>query len=122
MRDPHTRQLGRPRGISGGASRVVPCGDLDIAMVPELDRALRRANEISDVVVLDLRDLEFVDSCGADLLFEADRRMHAAGAQLVVTHVSAEVGWFLSLTGIDRVLEIEAGDAAGMRPVLVPAA
>ena len=56
-------------------------GELDIDAVPELDRALRHAD--APLVVLDLRELEFIDSSGAHLLLAADRRIRRAGRRLV---------------------------------------
>ena len=59
-----------------------------------------------DDVVLDLGDLELIDDSGALLLLEANRTMRAAGARLIITRVTPEVGWFLALIGVDRLLEI----------------
>jgi anti-sigma B factor antagonist len=100
------RQRRCSRARADGAVRLATRGELDIATVPQLDRALRRAQASADSVVLDLDGLEFTDSCGAHLLLEAHRRMRAAGARLVITRLTPEVEWLFDVIGIDRLLEI----------------
>jgi anti-sigma B factor antagonist len=108
-RHPHPR-LPRPfscrRFAAGEAVRVAVRGELDILTVPRLDRALRRAESDADSIVLDLRELEFVDSSGAHLLLASDRRIRDAGGRLVVVRGSEEIEWFFRLGGLDRALEV----------------
>lgn len=85
---------------------VVPTGELDIATVPHLDRSLRVAADTQDDVVLDLRELDFIDSSGGHLLIAADRRIRRSGGRLLVVHPSGEVAWLMRLMGIDRELEL----------------
>lgn len=63
---------------------VVVAGELDIATVPQLDRVLRDAESVAPQIVLDLGGLEFVSSCGAHLLMEADARLRRAGGRLKI--------------------------------------
>jgi anti-sigma B factor antagonist len=87
------------------ASLVAIAGELDIATVPCLDQALRRAEADAALVVLDLRALAFIDSSGAHLLLAADRRIRRAGGRLVVVRGGDQVEWFFALIGIDAELE-----------------
>jgi anti-sigma B factor antagonist len=89
-----------------GCVHVVPQGELDIAAIPLLDHALRAAGETVDDVVLDLRELDFIDSSGAHLLIAADRRFRRSGGRLRVISGSGEVAWLLQLVGVDRELEV----------------
>jgi anti-anti-sigma factor len=60
-----------------------------------------------DLVVIDLRALEFMDSSGVHLLLTADRRLRWTGARLVVVvRFGSDVEWLLALTGADRRLEL----------------
>jgi len=86
--------------------RVTVTGDLDIAVVPQLDAALRRAEVGSTSVVLDLRGLEFMDLSAAHLLLAADRRLRRAGGRLVVVRGTAEIESHLALVGLDHQLEL----------------
>ena len=131
MSDLHTQQRGSSAAgqqlhcscaLTDGGARLTVRGELDIATVPQLDRALRMVHASSDTVVLDLAGLEFIDSSGAHLLLNADRRMRAAGARLVITHVTPEVAWFFALIGVDRLLEIAGEDATSLQPALTAAA
>jgi anti-anti-sigma factor len=82
----------------GGAAVVVPSGELDLATAPALEAALGRAFEsAAGRVVLDLRELEFLDSSGLRTLLTARRRAELAGSQfsLVAGH-----------RGLERTLEI----------------
>lgn len=94
------------RGRAGDASSVILSGELDIAVVPELDRALRRAEAESKTVVVDLRDLEFMDCAAAELLLTTHRRIGRAGGRLTVVPGTAEVAWFLTLLGMERQLDL----------------
>ena len=83
----------------GDATLVVPAGELDLATAPALDSALARAFErgAAPRVVLDLRELEFIDSSGLRTLRTARRRADDASAvfSLVAGH-----------RGLERTLEI----------------
>jgi anti-sigma B factor antagonist len=53
----------------GGAARVRPAGELDMATAPQLEATLREAHERGfRRLVVDLRGLEFMDSTGLTLL------------------------------------------------------
>jgi anti-sigma B factor antagonist len=83
----------------GGGTVVIPTGELDLATAPALDGALSRAFGEADSgrVVLDLRELEFIDSSGLRTLLTARKRADEAGARfsLIAGH-----------RGLERTLEI----------------
>ena len=70
-------------------------GELDSNSAHELEQRLRNLPE-ADVVVIELRGLEFIDSSGLRVLVEAKRRggeaVRLIGARPPVTHVFAESG------------------------------
>jgi anti-anti-sigma factor len=78
----------------------------DIAAVPELDLMLRHAQADARVVVLELRELEFIDSSGAHLLLEGDRRAREADRRLLVGRDAAQIDRLFVLSGVDRQLEL----------------
>lgn len=80
-------------------------GELDIATVSQLDRELRRAQAAAGLVVLDVRELESLDSIGLELMLAAARRARRAGGRFVAV-CAPEVAWYLELIGIDRGLEL----------------
>ena len=83
----------------GDAAVVIPKGELDLATAPALESALGSAFSAggSGSVVLDLRELEFIDSSGLRTLLSARRQAEDAGASfsLVAGH-----------RGLERTLEI----------------
>jgi stage II sporulation protein AA (anti-sigma F factor antagonist) len=97
-----------------GRVHVVPRGELDIATVPQLDRSLRIAAAAENEVILDLRELEFIDCTGGQLLIAASRHIARLGGRLRVIDGTGEVAWLLELAGIDRELDLieapEGGD------------
>ncbi len=97
-----------------GAVRVALAGELDMASVPRVDRVLRRAQHDAELVVLDLRELWFMDCSGAHLVVEADRRARLAGGRLLIVRGPAQVDWFFGLIGLDRRLELVDEPPAGL--------
>jgi anti-anti-sigma factor len=58
-------------------------GEVDLANVEEVSRALRTAIDRADgPVLVDLSQTTYLDSAGIRLLFEAVRRSHGAGTTL----------------------------------------
>jgi anti-sigma B factor antagonist len=105
-------QGSRPRSDAEQAIWVALVGELDIATVPETDRALRRAEASAALVVVDLRALEFIDAGAAMLLLAADRRIKASGGRLIVVRGPAEIDCVFELIGLDRQLELVDWPAA----------
>ena len=69
----------------GERMRVRPIGELDIATVPEVDRQLRRLSEDGHVhLVLDLRDVSFMDSSGLRLILAWRERAAGDGGDFSI--------------------------------------
>jgi anti-anti-sigma factor len=87
-----------------GRVRLRLDGELDLVTAPWLRRRLDKVEaERPAVLVLDLRDLTFMDSSGLRELFAAQRRARAENRRVVLVKGSAP---------IDRVLEMVRADAA----------
>jgi anti-anti-sigma factor len=82
-------------------------GELDLASAEELEAGLKQleAGE-PDVLVLDLRELEFMDSTGLRTVIAADSRARERGARLVVVRAPEEVDRVFRLTRMDQHLEL----------------
>ena len=63
---------------------VSAIGEHDIASAPELERVLDEAQTQAGLVVLDLHELEFIDTTGVHVVVEASRYARIAGHRLVV--------------------------------------
>jgi anti-sigma B factor antagonist len=88
------------------AAWVHVAGDLSVETVPQLDRTLREPQVQARLVVIDLRDLEFMDSSGAHMLVSHAVRARTAGRRLVLLRGPANVDRMLTLAGCSGDLEI----------------
>jgi len=85
-------------------------GELDIAGVPGLRSALLDLTgppATTKRVVLDLADLDFVDSTGLGVILAAATKLRDQGSELTVRNVRPRPRRVLDLTGAARVLTIE---------------
>jgi anti-sigma B factor antagonist len=58
-------------------------------------------------LIVDFADVRMIDSAGIGVLLSAQRRVHAAGGELVVANPSDHVRKVFALTGVDRSLKID---------------
>ena len=77
-----------------------PSGELDLAVVPELRARLAVAHRPGAHLVLDLRDVTFMDSSALSVVLAADRQLMATGGGLRLAHASAEVQRVLRICGL----------------------
>jgi anti-sigma B factor antagonist len=76
-------------------------GELDLASSPALEEELERvAQSDVQVVVVDLRNLEFMDSTGLSVLVRAHQRAEENGRRLGLVNGSQQVQRLLTLTGV----------------------
>lgn len=81
-------------------------GELDVATAPQLKQVLGHAEDRARRVVLDLRELTFMDTSGMHVVVAARVRATSAGRQLVVVRGPSQVDRLLALTGARDRLEI----------------
>jgi anti-sigma B factor antagonist len=76
-------------------------GELDLASSPALEEELERvAQSDAQLVVVDLRSLEFMDSTGLSVLVRAHQRAEENGRRLGLINGSQQVQRLLTLTGV----------------------
>ncbi|HEY5199069.1 MAG TPA: STAS domain-containing protein [Solirubrobacteraceae bacterium] len=92
-------------------------GELDIASAPKLELALREALLLARLVVLDLRDLAFIDSSGVHAIVNASIRAQALARRLVTLRGPENVDRIFTLTGNFEQLEFARADC--LEPVCV---
>jgi anti-sigma B factor antagonist len=89
-----------------GVACIYLAAELDIASAPRLERVLRQAERQARLVVLDLRDLTFMDSFGLRLIVASNHRAHRTGRRLVLLRGPSQVQRLLTVTGAGEGLEI----------------
>jgi anti-anti-sigma factor len=89
---------------------VTPAGELDLSTAPQLARAIQ--GQVGyDMLVIDLRELDFMDSSGVRLLVAEQERAVAEGHELRIVRGSAEVERVLRVTRLDgRLPLVQAGE------------
>jgi anti-anti-sigma factor len=76
-------------------------GELDLASSPALEEELERVSQSdAQLVVIDLRNLEFMDSTGLSVLVRAHQRAEENGRRLGLVNGSQQVQRLLTLTGV----------------------
>jgi anti-sigma B factor antagonist len=98
------------------AAWVEVAGELDIATTPRLERTLREAQLETRLVVLDLRDVSFIDCSGVHVIVDASRRARQVGCRLVLLRGAPIVDRVFALTGHTDAVEIADVDP-GAPPV-----
>jgi anti-sigma B factor antagonist len=82
-------------------------GELDLASVPLLETELERAEVAgAATIVLDLRELQFVDSAGLRMIVSAHAQARERGQEFAVTRGPEQVQRLLAITGIGEHLRI----------------
>ena len=80
---------------------ITVSGELDLASSPALEEELERvAQSDAQLVVVDLRHLEFMDSTGLSVLVRAHQRAEENGRRLGLVNGSQQVQRLLTLTGV----------------------
>ena len=99
--------LTREVGDAGLVTVVELSGELDIATAPELEDALNKIDPDDGPVVLDLRELEFMDCAGAHLLVDNDHRLRQAGQSLLLVVADrGPIERVLALLGLSHQLSV----------------
>lgn len=92
---------------TGRAITVSLSGELDMISAPALERAFARlpASQ-AEVILVDLRGLEFMDSTGLHLLVQAQQIAHEAGRRFALIRGREQVQRLFDLSGVAESLTI----------------
>jgi anti-anti-sigma factor len=90
---------------------VHAAGELDIAAAPGLEAALHKALSRARLVVLDLRDLAFIDSAGVHAIANCGVRARDVGRRLVILRGPANIERIFALAGISEQFEVGHTDS-----------
>src|SRR4029453_16854057 len=96
------------------AAWVRLAGKLDIATAPRLERLLREPRLQARVIVLDLRDLAFMDSSGVHAIVDASVRSRRAGRRMLLLRGRPGVDRVVTLT--ESAEDVGNGDIHAVEP------
>jgi anti-sigma B factor antagonist len=88
------------------AAWVRAYGESDLASAPQLKQTLADALGAMRLVVLDLRQLTFVDGTGLQVIIEANSRARRSGWRVLLVQGPAQVDRLLEIVGLAGRLEI----------------
>ena len=93
----------------GKATVIAVRGELDLASSPALQEELDRVSASdAEMLIIDLRELDFMDSTGLSVLVRAHQRAEEQGRRLAVVKGPQQVQRLLSLTGVsDRMTVVD---------------
>jgi len=92
----------------GKAPRVIASGELDLSTAEELDAELKRAEASApETLVLDLRELQFMDSTGLRVLVSAHARVEGTEQRFLIVRplTGAAIERILAVAGVEQVLD-----------------
>jgi anti-sigma B factor antagonist len=91
----------------GGRVIVLIRGELDLATAPELETAIGESVDAGHDVVVDLRELEFMDSSGLRVLVSAHKRAQSGPRfQIVRPPAGGPVAKILGIAGVEGELDL----------------
>jgi anti-anti-sigma factor len=97
---------------NGASTRIAPTGELDIATTPALEQAIADAtSEPGVTLVLDLRELTFMDSTGLRTLAQTNARAEQDGFTLSIWRGSRQIERVLEISGLGALLPLEDAPA-----------
>jgi anti-anti-sigma factor len=91
-----------------GRAIVLVRGELDLATAPDLEEVVAERLDAGQEVVLDLRELEFMDSSGLRVLVVAHARTTDGGPRFAVVRPreGGAVAKILAIAGLDEELDL----------------
>jgi len=101
-----------------GRAVVRIAGEFDLAATRAVDEALLEIEgESPEVVVLDLREVTFLDSTGLRTITSADARARETGHELRIVRGPEQIQKLLFVTGMDKILPLvdDPGQSADSR-------
>ncbi len=97
----------------GATVHIALTGELDVASVDQVEQAFAQAErDAPQIVVLDLRQLAFMDSTGLRTVVAADARLREQERRLVIVRGPDAVQRIFEMTRLDERLEIVDDPAA----------
>jgi anti-anti-sigma factor len=94
-------------GEQGDTVTVTLSGDLDLSTAKRAEEAIEQAERgDSDLLVIDLRRLSFMDSTGLRVIVSADKRAKRAGRRAVIVQGPAAVRRVFEITRLAERLDI----------------
>ena len=90
-----------------GRKVLITCGDVHLQTAPVLRRHIERTAESGETIVIDLREVTYMDSPGLGTLVHCDRVQRERGGHLVMKDPTGPVRELFEVAGVADVIAIE---------------
>jgi anti-sigma B factor antagonist len=101
---------------------ITVAGEIHVSTAPEFSRLLNAAiGDGRTQVVLDLADVEFIDSTGLSVLLNGLRRVTRAGGRMALVCTNPTVLRLFVITRLDSTFQIVGSRGAALAAVAEPA-
>jgi anti-sigma B factor antagonist len=100
-------------------------GELDLASSPQFRQTLREAIRRVRLLMLDLRELSFIDCSGAHVILDVAKEAERGGDQLLIVRGPAQVDRLLTLTAVSErvpIIDLAPADDPARSPLHAPGA
>ncbi|MBT8250794.1 MAG: STAS domain-containing protein [Acidimicrobiia bacterium] len=88
-----------------GAALVHIDGEIDLSTAPQLERELANTLDSRNLIV-DLRDVEFMDSTGIGVLVRTSRKVTADGRTMQLVCAAGPVKRVIEVSGLESVIDV----------------
>ena len=98
-----------------GARWATLAGELDASTALLLEEALRDAEADAELIVVDMRELTFMDCRGMSVVFQSSERLRQSGRRMLVVRGPRAVDRVFTLTrtaGAMEICDLESGEPA----------
>lgn len=89
---------------SANLIRIAVDGDLDAAMVQEMREAVEKVMGDARLVVIDLTNVDFIDSAGVGLIVRTYKSRQGAKQPMAIVGATGQPRELLGTTQIDRII------------------
>lgn len=97
-------------GVTGEVVTAYLSGELDHHTAKEMREAIDKAVELNmpTLLILDFKDITFMDSSGIGLIMGRYRNLQKTGAELHITGTSPNIYKVFHLAGIEKLAKLES--------------
>ena len=93
--------------ITGRTAQLALSGELDLVSSPALEQAMDQLQGADiELLIVDLRGLDFMDSTGLHLVIRAQNQAHETGCRFAVVRGREQVQRLFDLTGMTETLTV----------------
>jgi len=104
--------------VDAGTALIVVTGEIHVSSAPRFSGLLQASiDEGRTALVLDLTDVEFIDSTGLGVLLDTLRRLRRIGGHLALVCTNPTVVRLFVVTGLDETLGLQPTVASALEAV-----